>query len=140
MDGKLMPGLQGDLVVQRFILGFEGGVIDLTNSVQVESEEHSFLGNNLGVHLGGRAMVWPLLELRIATGLDAFLLWNLSGDDYRLAVPLLAEVRVFPWKWLSGFVQARYYPLHSKGMEPGVNRAREEGIPLVLAFGLEGWL
>jgi hypothetical protein len=134
-QGKAMPGITLRLGGRWLAGEGEAGLIWLTE--RDPDRDRRFLGGQLGAHLSVTPVANHRFRLGGGLGGDFYPLFNIHGDEWQFALALRArgDVRVARKVWLFG--TARAYPLHSNGLELGVNRARSNGLPVLFGTGIE---
>ena len=134
-QGKAMPGMTLRLGGRWLAGEGEAGLIWLTERDQ--DRDRRFLGGQLGAHLSVTPVANHRFRLGGGLGGDFYPLFNIHGDEWQFALALRArgDVRVARNVWLFG--TARAYPLHSDGLELGVDRARSNGLPVLFGTGIE---
>jgi hypothetical protein len=134
-QGKAMPGMTLRLGGRWLAGEGEAGLIWLTE--RDPDRDRRFLGGQLGAHLSVTPVANHRFRLGGGLGGDFYPLFNIHGDEWQFALALRArgDVRVARKVWLFG--TARAYPLHSDGLELGVNRARSNGLPVLFGTGIE---
>lgn len=99
-----------------------------------------FVGALLGAHLAARIVDLDMAVLRVGAGLDAFSLLGVHSEEWKLGLPVLAELRVPMTETLWAVGEGRYYVIHHEGLEVGVRRSGEETLPFVILAGIGGEL
>jgi hypothetical protein len=79
----------------------------------------NWLGGLFGAHLFFRVPVAPTLEMRIGTGVDAWLLSGIASGESKYAWPIYLEGRLVPARHAGLFIRARHYIVHSEGLLVG---------------------
>ncbi|MCA9538778.1 MAG: hypothetical protein KC620_07815 [Myxococcales bacterium] len=120
--------------------GFDGAFsfIWLTSDAPERGVDGTFVGSQLGLHVAARLDITRGAHVRIATGVDAYPLYGINADEWKLAWPLIAEARVFVTRTLNVFIRPRYYILSSDGLEPGRAYEGDETVPFLVSIGFGG--
>jgi hypothetical protein len=134
--GKLTPGVTLRGGSGWFWGAFEGSFVFL---VKPPPERSAFLGNQLGGYFMLRPFARSGFELEGGVGVDAYPLWGIHGDEWQvaLAARLAAHARVH--RNAGAFVTARAYPIATNGLELGVHRNGDRGLPVMFGAGVEWW-
>lgn len=134
--GKLMPGVTLRGGKGWFWGALEGSFVFL---IRPPPERSAFLGNQLGGYFMLRPFARRGFELEGGLGVDAYPLWGIHGDEWEVAfsVRLAAHARLY--REVGVFATARAYPLATNGLELGVHRNEERGLPVLFGAGLEWW-
>lgn len=134
VEGKTMPGLTLQVGSGLFALELETTLM-WTATAPAELDV-SFVGMELGASL----LLVPLRteRLRVSAGLgtDIYLPWEIHHEQRYAA--LAAKVALHGWltRELGVFGTARVYPLHHEGLELGVSRGGDDGLPVLFTTGL----
>ncbi len=135
--GKAMSGL-----MLRFGHRLYWGEIEFT-PIWLTSDsadfEGSFLGNQWGFYFALAPIRARRAELLAGLGLDIYHLWKIHGDEVRASLSLKLETHFRVTPAASVFASLRGYPLHSEGLELGVDRRGERFVPLLGSVGGQWW-
>jgi hypothetical protein len=134
VEGKSMPGLTLQVGSGLFALELE------TTLMWTETAPAELDVSFIGMELGASLLVVPIRteRFRVSTGLgaDIYLPWEIHHEQRHAA--LSAKVALHGWitRELGVFGTARTYPLHHDGLELGVSRGGDEGLPVLFTTGV----
>lgn len=134
VEGKSMPGLT--LQVGSGLLALELETTLMWTATAPAELEVAFIGMELGASL----LLVPLRTERFRAsaglGADIYLPWEIHHEQRHAA--LSAKVALHGWisRELGVFATARVYPLHHDGLELGVSRDGDEGLPVLFTAGV----
>lgn len=134
VEGKTLPGLTLQVGSGLFALELE------TTLMWTETTPAELDVSFLGMELGASVLLVPLRteHFRVSAGLgiDMYLPWEVHREQRHAA--LSAKVALHGWltRELGVFGTARAYPLHHDGLELGVSRSGDEGLPVLFTAGV----
>ena len=149
-DEQINYSAEAWLVEDKTILGPKLGVHGASMGVDLacaflfvkdragDGLDGGFAGLVFSPHFVLKALQIQGFELRIGTGLDAFGLFGINAEEWKFALPVFAEARLWVTPQYGVYVQPRFYLLSSDGVEPGVAHDGSEGVPIFLVAGLGG--
>jgi hypothetical protein len=133
LQGKAMPGI--GLAAGRGL--FE---IDLELSLLLTERSRDLDGSVLGNQLGAFLMFTPLREryfdVNIGLGGDFYFLWGIHSAAREAALTPRVVARIWPLEHLGVTFLARYYLLHSDGLDLGTAHDGSSGPPILLSTGI----
>jgi hypothetical protein len=135
ISGKLMSGLSFRFGKQLWWGEFELSPLWLTrNSAEFDGW---LLGNQWGFYFSLAPLRSPRAELSGGVGLDVYHLWAIHRNEARLALSLKLRAQLWLTRNAGVFVTLRGYPVHSQGLELGVDRRGSKSVPLLGSLGAE---
>ena len=139
---KTMVGLGLSFIEARLGIDMDLAFIYLNEGSERAgfSEDDSFVGNLLGIHLIYKALKRGPAETRVGAGFDYWALWGINGDEYKMGLPVFAEARYFLAQGVNTHLQVRTYLLASDGLGLGVDFDGEEKAPVLVTIGVGGSL
>ena len=137
---KTIIGLGVPLVFESFGIDLDLAFIYVNDDADRAgfSDDDSFVGNLLGVHLVYRPVVTGRAEGRVGLGFDYWALWGINGDEYKMGIPVFAEGRYFIDQVTNVHLQVRTYLVASDGLGLGEDFDGEEGPPVLVTIGIGG--
>jgi hypothetical protein len=97
-----------------------------------------FAGLVFSPHIFVKALQIKGVELRAGAGLDAYGLFPINLEEWKFAMPVFVEARLWVTPDYGVYVQPRFYVLASDGLEPGVAHDGSESLPIFLVVGIGG--
>jgi len=139
---KTMVGLGLSMIEGRLGLDLDLAFIYLNEGSERAgfSEDDSFVGNLLGVHLIYQPLKQGPAQGRVGVGFDYWALWGINGDEYKMGLPIFVEGRYFLVPGVNTHVQIRSYLVASDGLGLGVDFDGEETTPVLVTVGIGGAL